>query len=96
MQQLLGVALYYKIHIPNYSMLTAGLHDMVRKDPIWDRDKWTKDNDAKLEALKQGIMTSATLHFPDYSLQCYLRCDTSNQVCSGTLLQEHVDPITNS
>jgi hypothetical protein len=65
MQQILGMALYIKTHIPNYSMLTADLHEMVRKDFVWDRDKWTKDYDAKLEALKQGIMSSATLHFPD-------------------------------
>jgi hypothetical protein len=56
----------YYLHVPNYSMLTADLHEMVRKDFVWDRDKWTKDYDAKLEALKQGIMSSATLHFPDY------------------------------
>jgi hypothetical protein len=94
MQQLLGMALYFKTHIPNCSMLTADLHEMVRKDFVSDRDKWTKDYDAKLEALKQGIMSSATLHFPDYSLRWYLRCDASNQACGGTLLQEHVDPVT--
>jgi hypothetical protein len=56
--------------------------------------KWTKDYDAKHEARRQGIMSSATLHFPDYSLQWYLHCDASNQACGCILLQEHVDPVT--
>jgi hypothetical protein len=90
------MAFYFKTHIPNYSMLTADLHEMVRQDFMWDRDKWNENYDAKLEALKQGIITSAMLHFPDYSLQWDLRCDASNQACGGTILQELVDSVTNS
>jgi hypothetical protein len=32
MKQLLGMTLYFKTHIPNYFILTADLHEMVRKD----------------------------------------------------------------
>jgi hypothetical protein len=51
-------------------MLTADQHEMVRKDFVWDRDKWTKDYDAKLESLKQGpqpLCTSPTIVFSGIS-----------------------------
>ena len=87
-QRFLGAALYFKTHIPCYSDLTADLNEMVKKDFNWDPATWTKDYEGVLAKLKEAIMESAILHFPDYSLPWVLRCDASVKACGGTLLQE--------
>ena len=87
MQRFLGAVLYFKTHIPNYSDLTAELNEMVHKDFSWDESTWTKDYLGAMEKLKEAVMKSATLHFPDYSLPWILRCDASMVACGGTLLQ---------
>ena len=91
MQRFLGAALYFKTHVPFYSELTADLNEMVRKEFNWDPSSWTKDYCSAMEKLKDAIMQSATLHFPDYSLPWVVRCDASEKACGGTLLQERND-----
>ena len=88
MQRFLGAALYFKTHIPNYSDLTAELNEMVHKDFNWDEKTWSKDYHGAMARLKDAVLKSATLHFPDYSLPWTLRCDASTVACGGTLLQE--------
>ena len=88
MQRFLGAALYFKTHVPSYSDLTADLNEMVKKDFDWNPATWTKDYVGALERLKEAILQSATLHFPDYALPWVLRCDASEKACGGTLLQE--------
>ena len=87
MQRFLGAALYFKTHIPNYSDLTADLNDMTHKNFCWDEATWSKDYRGAMERLKEAVMKSATLHFPDYTLPWTLRCDASMVACGGTLLQ---------
>ena len=41
---------------------------MVHKDFNLDEASWTKDYKGAREKLKEAVMQSATLHFPDYSL----------------------------
>lgn len=88
MQRFLGAALYFKTHVPAYSDLTSDLNDMVRKEFNWDPTTWTKDYVGAMQKLKDAILHSSTLHFPDYSLPWVLRCDASTKACGGTLLQE--------
>ena len=65
MQRFLGMALYFKSHIPGYSKLTAGLTEMSHKDFSWNRSTWKRDYEADMQVLKDSLMGSHTLHFPD-------------------------------
>ena len=40
-----------------------------------------------MERLKKAVMRSVTLHFLDYALPWFLRCDAFTVACGGTLLQ---------
>ena len=44
-----------------------------------------------MERLKKAVMRSATLHFLDYALSWFLRCDAFAVACGGTLLQAGED-----
>ena len=94
MQRFLGAALYFKTHIPMYSALTASLNDMTHSSFNWDPGTWTVDYKDAFEKLKEAIVETQTLHFPDYSLPWTLRTDASDVACGGTLLQHTTDPDT--
>ena len=91
MQRFLGMALYFKNHISGYSALTASLTEMTHKDFSWNRSTWSRDYDADMRCLKDSILNSHTLHFPDYTKEWILRSDASDVACGGCLLQL-VDP----
>ena len=86
-QSLIGAAQYFRNHVPNFSDLTAVLTEMTKKEFNWARDSWTKDYEAEMVKLKDAILNSQTVHFPNYELDWVLRTDASDVAVGGTLLQ---------
>jgi hypothetical protein len=89
MQSFLGEALFFKSFVPNYSDLTAPLHDMTRKDFNWsDRSTWQQNYEAIFEAFKNALCNSLSLFYPTYDWTWILRVDASDIACGAILLQE--------
>jgi hypothetical protein len=52
MQHFLGSALFFRNFVPNYSDLTAKVHQMAHKDVNWNPQTWTIDYKAEFLKLK--------------------------------------------
>jgi hypothetical protein len=87
MQQFLGSALFFRNFVPNYSDLTAKLHQMTHKDFNWDPVTWTVNYHAEFIKLKETICQSCTLYAPDYDLVWVGRSDASLFACDIVVYQ---------
>ena len=75
MQELLGIANFYRKFITDFVKLAVYLMTLTRKDQLWS---WTPSSQKTLDALKQ-VFTSAPIlaHF-DSSLQSMVETDASD------------------
>lgn len=90
MQSFLGAALFFKSFVPNYSTLTAPLHDMLKKDFVWDPGIWTCDYEAVFEHLKQALQKAVAIFYPNYDLPWILRVDASKVGVGAVLSQKAI------
>ena len=86
-QSFLGSCNFFKDFVPNYSLHTSLLNDMVRNDFNWDRSTWKEDYEGAFENLKTQIQNAMTLHFPDYNKLWILRTDCSKDALGVVLFQ---------
>jgi len=91
MQRFLGAALFFKSFVANYSDVAAKLHKMTHKDFNWDKRTWTDDYKEAFEKMKQSLVTSVALFFPDYELPWILRVDASDVAVGAVLCQIRTD-----
>jgi hypothetical protein len=97
MQSFLGVALFFKSFIPNYSSLAAPLNDMVKKTFNWDESTWTVDYRKIFDEFKEHLQNSCAIYYPNYELDFVLRCDASLWGVGAGLFQVYKptsDPAT--
>ena len=88
MQSFLGEALFFKSFVPDYSELTAPLHDMTRKDFNWsDKSTWKQDYEAVFVEFKIALCNALSLYYPEYDWAWMLRVDASDIACDAILLQ---------
>lgn len=87
LQSFLGSALFFKNFIPNYSILSAPLYDMLKKDFVWKPSTWTIPYQQHYETLLAALQQSTALHYPDYELDWVLRTDASLFGVGCVLLQ---------
>jgi hypothetical protein len=92
MQSFLGAALFFKSFIPNYSVLTAPLTDMIREGFKWDESTWTVDYRAIFESFKDTLQHATAIFYPDYEKKWILRTDASLRGIGAVLSQEHITP----
>ena len=90
MQSFLGTALFFNSFIPEYSELTAPLHDMTKADFDWNKSTWTLDYESIFQTFKDKLITACELFYPDYNLDWVLRCDASDIAVAVVLLQIQV------
>ena len=91
LQSLLGAALFTRNFIPNFSELTAPLHELCSETCKWDST--TMDRITSLVGpLKDAISKAFTLFFPDYSLEFRLQADSSNYSVASVLFQVRTLP----
>jgi hypothetical protein len=82
MQHFLGSALFFRNFVPNYSDLTAKLHQMTHRDLNWSTETWSIDYKAAFLKSKEPICKSCTLYAPAYTLQWVGRSDASQYASS--------------
>ena len=60
---------------------------MVHKDFNWDKRTWTEDYVNAFEKMKESLVNSIALFFPDYLLPWTLRVDASDVAVGAVLFQ---------
>ncbi len=92
MQRFLGTTIFFQSFMPNFSILTADLHDMVRSDFNWQQRPFAKDYATIFDRFKQQLLKSVELFYPDYSLEWVLRVDASDRGVGSVLFQLQLQP----
>ena len=88
MQSFLGAALFFQPFVPNYSSLTAPLHDMTKQSFNWsDPSTWTVDYLVIFDKVKDALVNATAIFYPNYDLQWILRTDASQIGVGAVLLQ---------
>ena len=88
MQSFLGEALFFiKSFVPDYSELTAALHDMTRKVDWSDKSTWKQDYEAVFVEFKKALCNALLLYYPEYDWAWILRMDATDIACVAILLQ---------
>ena len=88
MQSFLGAALFFQPFVPNYSSLTAPLHDMTKQSFNWsDPSTWTTDYLVIFNKVKDALVNATAIFYPNYDLQWILRTDASQVGVGAVLLQ---------
>ena len=99
----LGLASYYRRFIPQFAKWAGPLHDLIhpvatrkkcvgRKLPPLPQNlppfKWDSDQQESFEKLKQALISSPILAYPDYSKPFVLETDASLKGLGAVLSQE--------
>ena len=93
MQQFLGLANFHRplyVQTPNkprWVDLTSPLYSMTEKNFSWDRSTWTMDYEQAFNDLRDALVHTATLYFPDFNLPFVLQTDASMNGIGGVLFQ---------
>jgi len=85
LRSFLGLCNYYRRFIKNYSFLSGPLEKLCSSTN--KNLEWNKDCDEKFNFLKQKLMTTPILAFPDYQKSFILDTDASYD-CIGAVLSQ--------
>ena len=91
LRSFLGLASYYRRFVPGFSKVAEPLHALTKKDTLFI---WGPDCQLSFEKLKQLLMTSLVLAFPDFSQRFILETDASGAGLGAVLAQEQSDGTT--
>lgn len=80
----LGTAGYYRQYVPNFSAIASPLHRITSKSASFC---WSPECQKSFETLKQCLVTSEVLGYPDPSLSFILDTDASAEGIGGVLSQ---------
>ena len=84
----IGLIGYYRNFIPNFSLISAPLTDLTKKD-LPTNVKWGDEHQKAFEKLKLLITQEPILKIPDFNKTFYLQTDASDQGVGAVLLQEY-------
>ena len=65
MQSFLGVALFFKSHVANFSDQAANLHKMTHNNFNWGRKTWKEDYEGDFKKMKLPLSDLIANRFPD-------------------------------
>ncbi|XP_054918600.1 uncharacterized protein [Dermacentor andersoni] len=85
LQIFLGTMNYVQRFIPNMSVLTEPLRELLRKDNAW---VWTEKQQASFEALCQALITAPILSYFDPKKAVTLSVDASQSGVGAVLMQD--------
>ena len=80
-----GLASYYRRHVPNFAKLVQPITSLTRKDK---RFEWSNDQEESFQKIKEILSTEPLLIYPDFSQPFILTCDASNTAVGAILSQE--------
>ncbi|GBG64571.1 hypothetical protein CBR_g45265 [Chara braunii] len=84
LRSFLGLAIYYRKFVRNFSTIAAPLRRLLRKETIW---KWDKDCMSAMKKLKQALIEYPVLKVADPSLPFVVTTNAS-QYGIGAVLQQ--------
>ena len=85
LRSFLGLTGFYQRFIPDYAKIITPLTDMLRKDIKWE---WAVQHQLAFDNLKQALLDSVVLAFPDPNKPYLLQIDASDFALGATLNQE--------
>jgi hypothetical protein len=80
----LGLAGYYRRHVPNFANLAKPLTSLTKKETPF---VWTGEQQTAFEELKQILSTEPLLIYPDFSQPFIVACDASTKAVGAVLSQ---------
>jgi len=83
-KQFLGLAVYYRRFIPNFSTLAKPLTNLLKNDT-----HWTSIQEQSFETLKQKLCEDSVLQYPDFLKSFILTTDVSG--IGGILSQGEIN-----
>jgi hypothetical protein len=78
----IGLAGYYRRHVPNFARLAQPLTSLTKKDVPFI---WTDKQQKAFEGLKQILSTEPLLVYPDFSQPFIVACDASIKAIGAVL-----------
>jgi hypothetical protein len=94
LKRFLGLAVYYRRFIKDFSSIAAPLHQLLKKDQKWE---WTDEQTKSFDKVKEKLISAPLLVHPDYTKPFYLYTDASNYGLGAVLSQkdeeDHEHPI---
>jgi hypothetical protein len=86
-QSVCGSSIFFAKNIINYANICAPMNDMCAKDFSFDPKTWSRDYNKDFDRLKEAILGSIAITFPDFSLPFILRTDASDVAWGAVLIQ---------
>ena len=84
----LGLAGYYRRYCQNYATIVKPICDLLRKRIKFE---WTPECSVAFDTLKNSLIKSTTLAYPDFNKPFILDTDCSGTAMGAILAQENVD-----
>ena len=91
LRSFLGLAAYYRRFIPCFAKIASPMYALTRKDVLFE---WSMACQEAFEALKQYLIESPVLAFPDFSTEFLLETDASGTRLGAVLAQKQQDGTT--
>ena len=84
LQRFLGMTKYLSQYIPNESIITAPLRELLKKNAEW---AWSDKQATAIKELKRMLVSKPVLAFYDVNKAVTLQCDASQSGLGACLLQ---------
>ena len=84
----LGLAYYYRDHMPSFAAIAAPLSDLTKKG-LKESVGWEDAQEKAFVTLRQSLVRRPILRLPDHNKTFILRTDASNCRLGAALMQEH-------
>lgn len=91
LRSFLGLAGYYRCFIGKFSVISAPLNNLLKKDVPW---VWSPLHQQSYDTLKQSLVSAPILRFPDFSSPFELHTDGACTAGIGVILCQR-DPSNN-
>ena len=85
LRSFLGLASYYRKFVPRFAKIAQPLHALTKKDTLFE---WTQQCQSAYDELKELLMSSPVLAYPDFSRAFILETDASAAGLGAVLAQE--------
>ena len=90
LRSFLGLASYYRRFVPSFSKVAGPLYSLLKKDAAF---QWTSDCQRAFDTLRDLLVNTPILAFPDFSEDFLLETDASRSGL-GAVLAQKVDGLT--
>ena len=92
MQSFLGTVVICSGFIPDYSVRVIPLYNMTTASYDWST-AWSDKEILALEDIKQAVVQSCSLHYPDYSKVLVIETDASDYGWGSVIYQVGTDKV---